>query len=397
MNTPIENLSRLLLTPELELIEWTVAQSMVHAALARKISDFEVCPKCATPSRAVYDHRWVTLRDIAVHKFAPAMLKVSKRRFSCRPCGKPFTEPIPGVRKGGRVTQRFKEQVMYACEKFRDLKSVTEAFKISTSFVYNLLYERLEAKRKERNFRVPRVLGMDEHAFRKNKEFGHTEFVTMLVDHGRKRLAEVALGRSGPELKMQLASMKGWNEVKVATIDMCEPFRQFLKDMSPQAAIVADKFHVVRLLNNALNQRRKEVTGDKRSHWARRALLKNNLDLSWESKKKLEEWLLAHPKLAAVYWAKERLHGIYRHRNRKWAQRALRSFLDKLALSGLEELQRLRKTLLGWREEILNYFTHRVTNARTEGFNNKAKVLKRMGYGYRSFQNYRLRLLNHCC
>ena len=60
------------------------------------------------------------------------------------------------------------------------------------------------------------------------------------------------------------------------------------------------------------------------------------------------------------------------------------------------ELQTFRRTLIRWRREILAYFETRLTNARTEGFNNKAKLVKKRAYGYRSFRNYRLRLLNAC-
>jgi len=63
----------------------------------------------------------------------------------------------------------------------------------------------------------------------------------------------------------------------------------------------------------------------------------------------------------------------------------------------LPELQTLRRTLVRWRREILAYFGTGLTNARTEGFNNKAKLVKKRAYGYRSFRNYRLRLLKCVC
>ncbi|MDB4983470.1 MAG: transposase TnpA, partial [Myxococcales bacterium] len=75
---------------------------------------------------------------------------------------------------------------------------------------------------------------------------------------------------------------------------------------------------------------------------------------------------------------------------------ALTALTDSLAASPLPELQTFRRTLLRWRREILAYFGTGLTNARTEGFNNKAKLVKKRAYGYRSFRNYRLRLLNAC-
>ena len=78
------------------------------------------------------------------------------------------------------------------------------------------------------------------------------------------------------------------------------------------------------------------------------------------------------------------------------ARNVLTAFTDGLAAAQLPELQTLRRTLMRWRNEVLNYFRFRVTNGRTEGFNNKAKLVKRRAYGYKSFHNYRLRLLNAC-
>ncbi len=78
------------------------------------------------------------------------------------------------------------------------------------------------------------------------------------------------------------------------------------------------------------------------------------------------------------------------------AARILTEITDRFARSQLPEIQTLRSTLLRWRREVLAYFQTRLTNGMTEGFNLKAKLVKRRAYGYRSFRNYRLRLLNAC-
>ncbi|MES1176940.1 MAG: transposase family protein [Myxococcales bacterium] len=63
----------------------------------------EVCPRCATPSTSVYDRRWVHLKDEPL-RLRQTILSVHKRRFWCAGCRKPFTEPLPGVRKGYRTS-----------------------------------------------------------------------------------------------------------------------------------------------------------------------------------------------------------------------------------------------------------------------------------------------------
>jgi len=70
--------------------------------------------------------------------------------------------------------------------------------------------------------------------------------------------------------------------------------------------------------------------------------------------------------------------------------------LVNVSSSRVREVQTLRRTLMRWRTEELAYFVFRLTNARTEGYNVKAKLVSRRAFGYRSFTNYRLRLLNSC-
>jgi transposase len=93
---------------------------------------------------------------------------------------------------------------------------------------------------------------------------------------------------------------------------------------------------------------------------------------------------------------REAMHSLYRIRGRNRAERALIALTDRLAASPLPELQTLRRTLMRWRREVLAFFGTGLTNGRTEDFNNKAKLVKKRAYAYRSFRNYRPRLLNAC-
>jgi transposase len=82
---------------------------------AEKVSEFEVCPKCATPSLSVHDRRWVKLRDDPLLRAKEGILWVKKkRRFSCATCRRPFTEPVAGVRKGYRTTERRRQRLLWA-------------------------------------------------------------------------------------------------------------------------------------------------------------------------------------------------------------------------------------------------------------------------------------------
>ena len=123
---PHQRLAEGLLLPELRLVKTVAARGAGLVELyVEKTSAMEVCPRCATPSWATYERRWARIKD------APARAKrftlcIRKRRFWCRACGRPFTEPVAGIRKGSRCTERYRKEVLWACERFGDLKSSQE-------------------------------------------------------------------------------------------------------------------------------------------------------------------------------------------------------------------------------------------------------------------------------
>ena len=177
-------------------------------------------------------------------------------------------------------------------------------------------------------------------------------------------------------------------------LDLSDSYQSFARDFFPNADLVADKFHVLRLLTPHLNRRRKQITGDVRSNPVRRLLLMNRPRLDCFKRLALNRWLELHPELYELYWWKERMHSFYRIKSSQYAAKALTKMTDQMARSQLPEIKTLRRTLMKWRNEILNYFVTRLTNARTEGFNNVAKLIQKRSYGVKSFKMYRLKYLN---
>jgi len=391
---PETMLLRRLLLPELKFRRsWRKPGTGTLGVEVEKESSHEVCPRCATVSRSVYDRRVVRVRDAPMRDLS-VRLYVRKRRFACRPCGRPFTEPVQGIRKGYRTTERFRRSLLWACENFSDLSRVRRAYHCSSGYVYKALYAQLELERRKRLYPWPKAIGLDEHFFRRRR--GFRSFVTMVVDYQHPRLFELVEGRTIGELEGALGDIAGRENVRFVVTDLCDPYKTFARQFFPNARVVADKFHVLRLLSPAINRRRRLVTGDRRSAALRRLLLRSRFRLDSASRWALDRWLAEHPELRALYAAKEALHSLYRIRGAARAGHALTALTDSLAASELPELATLRRTLQRWRAEILAYFDTGLTNGRTEGFNNKAKVVKRRAYGYRSFQTNRLRLLNAC-
>ena len=389
-----QSLAQGFLLPELRLLQTAYAKGSGSMELrVEKTSPMEVCPRCATPSWSIYDRRWVKVRDSPV-RAKRVTLSIRKRRFSCKPCGKPFTEPVAGIRKGSRCTERFRKYILWACERFGDLKAVRDELRCSAGLLYKTWYAELERKRRTRQYPWPEVIGVDEHFFRKSKA-GYRSFVSVVTDIKNKRFMEVVDGTRISDLEAQLRDIPGRENVKQVVMDMTGSFRGFAQRFFPNAERIADKFHVVKLLHPAIMRRQRELLSNERPP-GYRTLLRNGRDLSPKTRWVLKDFLRGYPALLELWEAKEAIHRLYRCRGYKLAKKSFTRLLGRLAKSELPELQTLRNTLVKWRVEVLNYFRYRVTNARTEGFNNKAKVVKRRAYGYRSFGNYRLRVLNAC-
>lgn len=356
-----------------------------------------VCSRCATLSESAYDKRWITVKD-APMRGRTVLLKICKRRYYCKTCKRVFSEPIEGILPKRRTTQRFRRSLLWAAENFTDLGRVRKAYRCSNGLIFKILYEQLELKLRERaNDPWPTTVGIDEHHFKRAKGLGKREFVSMFVDYNNKRLKEVVHGKTQAELWNSLEHINGRENVKNAICDLSDSYKSFIQGFFPNAEIIADKFHVLRLLTPAINRRRKEITGDQRSNPVRRLLLKNEKDLHYFERTELFTWLARHRELSEIYHFKEALHRLYRIRGYNKAAYALEKLLARMHTSQLPEIKKLRKTLSKWKNQILNYFKFRLTNARTEGYNNVAKVIKRRSYGFRNFKFYRLRLLSACC
>lgn len=384
--------SKFILLPELKIIShWQTDKFRTNYKCAKE-SDFEVCPRCAVKSYSVHDRRWVKVQDAPI-RGSGIYLQILKRRFRCPSCKKVFTEPVSGIQKGFKTTHRYRRGLRWACENFIDLKRVQRAYGCSAGLVYKVYYEQLELKLRERkNNPWPSTIGIDEHSFKRG--FRQMHFATILVDYPNKKIFELANGKTADGLAQDFAHIPGRENVKNVVLDMSDPFKKFAKIHFPHAKIIADHFHVVRLLNPVINKARTEIIGDQRSNPVRKLLLFNGKRLEYFERRALYQWLEYHPKIKEVYHFKEALHGLYRCRGYNRAKRALIALLDRMAASQLKEIQRLRKTLMKWKNEILNYFATGITNGRTEGFNNLAKLLQKRAFGFKSFKNYRLRLLS---
>jgi len=210
---PESSLAQMYLLPEMELIRVGRGPTGATDFVVRMTSDREVCPKCATVSRSVYDRRWVTIKDEPMRRTAVRLL-IHKRRFICPNCKKPFTEPVGGIIKGKRTTERYTRAVQEACDDFVDLKTVRERFRCSGGYLYQVLCRHLELKLRQKRTDRPERVGIDEHFFKRGNGFERTRFVTMVVNQTNGRPIEVADGKSGADVETAVARFSGRENVR---------------------------------------------------------------------------------------------------------------------------------------------------------------------------------------
>ncbi len=277
------------------------------------------------------------------------------------------------------------------------LDRVAKQNKVSDWLVYKTYFEQLDLEIRKYKSPWPKTIGIDEHSFARNK-YGRKDFVTVFVDMNNKRVKEVSYGRYPADILESEHIMKipGRERVKNVVVDLAPTFRSFVENYFPNAKITADKFHVLKLLTPAIMKYKKEVIGKLQNKPFKTILLKKGKNLQQHEREVLRAILHYYPNLKDIYTAKEALHALYEIKGFKRASRALHGLTNWLAYSKIKELQTLRKTLMKWRNEILNYFKTNLTNGMTEGYNRKAKLIQRNAYGFRNFENYRLKLLYHC-
>jgi transposase len=176
--------------------------------------------------------------------------------------------------------------------------------------------------------------------------------------------------------------------------------------MLPQAHQVVDPFHVISLANRCLDAVRRRVQHEQTGHRgrrddplyrARRVLLMGEELLSEDATARLASLLeLGDPgaEVAIAYRVKERLRDFYRTSDPDQARQLLEELQRHCIRRAMPpEVQKLGRTLKEWFDKIANYHLAKVSNGPTEALNNLIKRIKRIGFGFRNFENYRIRAL----
>ena len=296
---PEFNLADEILPKELKFIS-SIAFNNGYLWEVKKIrNDFEVCPRCAQKSSVQCGKVYVVVREAPIRE-KPLWLRIEKHRYYCKGCRKPFTEPVEGVWPRRRTTAHFRKTVALACENYTNLSLVRKHHKCSSGFLYKVHFDALKTKLKERvHSPWPKVLGIDEHFFTRRN--GYAEFATVFCDLKKRRLFEMVKGKDTKSISEMIDRYPGRENVEVVVIDLSNGYRSIVKKMFPNARIIADKFHALRLLSPALMKLRKQINGNKLELKQRRLLLRNREDLKYFEKLELDKFLEKHPDLEELY------------------------------------------------------------------------------------------------
>jgi len=325
-------------------------------------------------------------------------LVIACRRYHCVDCTRSFVQPLPGIRPGRRSTEPWRETIYERHDDGICASTLAQRETLGQATVARIYAQFTERKARERlSLDCPRVLGIDEHTLHRGQRFA-----TTFCDLKNRRVFDLSPGRSEADLAPYLRSLRGRDRVQVVCIDLSNSYRALIRRWFPRAKIVADRFHAIRLVGLHLLKLARQLCPPLGWNRAWLGLLRARGDrLDPIQRERLARLFAAHPVLAGIYELKEKLHRLLALKTQSKSScrhhiRTLLGLISTLRDSGLEPAVTLAQSLSEWTEEIVRMWRFTRNNGITEGFHRKMKLIQRRAYGFRSFSNYRLRVIAQC-
>ena len=344
------------------------------------------CSGCGCKVRSLYDQRekrlWRHL-DLAGMKWH---LRYALRRVNCRRCGV-MTELVPWAAAGSWFTFAFEQTVAFLAQ--AAAKTVVSAMmRVAWATVGSIIMRVVDRMLPGDPLDGLVEIGVDELSYRK-----HHEYVTIVTDHVRNRVVWAHPGKNADTLRRFFEELgkERCAKIRTLTIDMSQAYIAAAKEAVPQATLVFDRFHVQRLVHDALDQlRREEVRSverpeDKRAlKKSRFALQKNPWNLSGIEQAKLTEVQRTNRRLYRGYLLKESLAEILDLPDAGIAKNKLLEWTSWASHSQLTPFARVARTIDKYIEGIIAYVATGLSNARAEGTNGKIRAITRRSFGFHS-------------
>ena len=332
-------------------------------------------------------------------------LHVVKRRYRCPQDDRIHIEEIPWIKKWGRVTKRFAERV----NRLTAITTNQEAgwfLGLDDEVVYRIDKEMLEEKAREKLMPPPAAINIsvDEVSYRK-----YHRYLTNVIDVDERLIIWNDKGRKAEVLDRYYAGIgeEGCQRIESVALDGAKHYISSTTRYAVNALIVYDRFHITQKLNQAVDMVRKEelrkARADKNNELVelincrqRFILLKNKNKLTDKQANYLQRLCEINQPIYQAMLLKESFLQIYSYRDIEEARACLERWIMEALTSSLEVFKVLAQSFARKMQYIINWFKKKVSSAISEGFNNKIKRLKRMAYGYKDIEYFRLKIHQHC-
>jgi transposase len=348
----------------------------------------KVCPHCNSDNLVGFGRREQMVRDLPMHAKRVG-LYVDTRRYRCRACTKTFYESLPETDEKRLMTRRLTAWMGRQAIK-RTFASIAEEVGCTESTVRVVFSDYVNALEKTVRFETPKWMGIDEIHLIKPRG--------VIANIQNNTIVELLPNRNKETVVRYLHNLDGKERIQYVAMDMWTPYRDACQAVIPDARIVIDKFHVLKMANEAMEKVRKSLR-EQLTPKARRGLmhdrfvlLKREADLSDKEALLLSGWVKSYPELAAAYRSKENFFGIYTAESPDEAQAKYIAWKRDLLPEVADAFSDVTRAWENWQHYILGYFDHPITNAYTECLNGLIRVMNRLGRGY-SFEALRAKIL----
>lgn len=351
----------------------------------------DFCPICGSvePKLSKYGKKRQVFMDLPMHG-QPVGIVINRQRYLCKDCGSTFREWLWCIDDDHMCTARFTAYVENESLK-RTFTSVANELGISEGTVRNIFNAHIHTLENMHQFETPRWLGIDE-LYILGKPRG------VLTNVEANTLFDLLVDRNKDTIINRLSHLNDRESVEVVTMDMWAPYKDAVYKTLPNAEVVVDKFHVVRMANQAVESIRKQIR--KELDVKQRRQLKNDRFLMLKRKRDLkpfdhiilDSWTLTYPHLKQAYELKEAFFEIWDAQTAEEAQERYIAWQASIPDDMKSAFNDIIRAYKNWHHEINNYFTYRATNAYTESVNGLTRVVNRMGRGY-SFKALRAKML----
>jgi transposase len=356
-----------------------------------------VCGFCTRLHSGWYDRKIRRVRDLSCGD-TRVYLEFEVRRVQCRSCAKVKRERLEFLADNPFYTKRFAYFVGRRCRQ-ATIQDVAQELKLNWHTVKELDKQYMRAQIERAGTPAPKVIGIDEVSIRK----GHT-YRIVVSDLIRSRPIWFG-GRDRSEASMdEFYQWLGENKrrrVRLAVMDMWKPFRNTTQKAAPQAAILFDKFHILRHLGEALDQVRKSeysrLQGKQRRFikGQKYTLLSNRENLTLKGRQALKTLLAANKRLNTAYLLRESFGQLWSYEREGWARRFFENWRAALKWQRLKPYEKFAQMIARHWDGIAAYCKpeNKVSLGFVEGLNNKIRVIQRRAYGLRDEEYLRLKIL----